>query len=55
VGSGKLDVVKQGQGQTRIYQGSALGGKNLRLVFLTLYYGGAYSEVLQWRRRMDLA
>jgi hypothetical protein len=48
-------MVKQGQGYTRVYPGSPPEGKDLRPACLTLYYGSVYSEVLQWRRRLDLA
>jgi hypothetical protein len=48
-------AVKQEQGHTRVYPGLPPEGKDLCPACLTLYYGGVYSEVLQWRRRLDLA
>jgi hypothetical protein len=56
VGSDKLN-----DGQTRTRAHKCLPrfdppeGKDLRPAYLTLCYGGVYSEVLQWRRILNLA
>jgi hypothetical protein len=48
--------VKQGQwAHESLPRFSPSESKGLRLACLTLYYVAVYSEVLQWRHRLDLA